>query len=110
MALITCPECKREISDTAKACQSCGFELNASKKQLCPKCNIEPIPIKKKQSVSSGGIIGALLFIIALPLLFINLLIGVVVIILALIVGTVGRGEYIEMTCPKCKKVLSKIE
>lgn len=109
MSLITCPECKKEISDTAKACPSCGFELHSSGKQLCPKCNIEAIPIKKKDSVSAAGIIGALLFILAIPVLFINLLIGVVIIILALIVGTVGRGEHIEMTCPKCKKVLSKI-
>jgi len=110
MALITCPECKKEISDTAKACPSCGFELHSSGKQLCPKCNIEAIPIKKKNSVSAGGILGALLFIIALPILFFNLLIGAVIIILALIVGSVSRGEYIEMTCPKCKKVLSKID
>lgn len=110
MALTTCPECKKEISDKAKACPSCGYELNAPQKQLCPKCNLEPIPIKKKQSVSAGGILGALLFIIAIPLMFFNLLIGIVMIILALILGTVGRGEYIEMTCPKCKKVLSKIE
>jgi len=46
----------------------------------------------------------------AIPLMFFNLLIGIVLIILALILGTVGRGEYIEMTCPKCKKVLSKID
>jgi uncharacterized protein YbaR (Trm112 family) len=108
MALITCPECKKEISDTAKSCPSCGYELKPSQKQLCPKCNIEPITIKKKNSVSAGGIIGALLFILAIPVLFFNLFIGIVVIILAIVLGR--RGEHIEMTCPKCKKVLSKIQ
>lgn len=32
MALIKCPECKKEISDTTQACPKCGFDLNASKK------------------------------------------------------------------------------
>ncbi len=109
MALITCPECKKEISDKAKACPSCGYELQAVGKQLCPDCNIEPVPIKKKKSVSAGGILGALIFIIAIPVLFVNLLIGLAAMILAVIVGSGTRGGYVEMTCPKCKKVLSKV-
>jgi hypothetical protein len=32
MALINCPECKKEISDKAASCPHCGFIL------LCPKC------------------------------------------------------------------------
>lgn len=28
MALITCPECKKEISNLAKSCPHCGFPLN----------------------------------------------------------------------------------
>ena len=28
MALIKCPECNREISDTAKTCPHCGYKLN----------------------------------------------------------------------------------
>lgn len=28
MALINCPECNKEISDKAKACPNCGYELN----------------------------------------------------------------------------------
>ncbi|RYF51065.1 MAG: zinc ribbon domain-containing protein [Cytophagaceae bacterium] len=27
MALVLCPECKKEVSDTAKACPHCGFNL-----------------------------------------------------------------------------------
>lgn len=110
MTLITCPECKKEISNTAKTCPSCGFEMQASDKQLCQNCNIEAIAIKKKKQASIGGIIGALIFIIAIPVLFFNLLIGIAAMILGAIVGSVSRGEYIEMTCPKCKKVISKIQ
>jgi len=28
MALITCPECKKRISETANSCQNCGFQLS----------------------------------------------------------------------------------
>lgn len=31
MALINCPECNKEISDTAKVCPSCGYKINLQK-------------------------------------------------------------------------------
>lgn len=31
MALIKCPECKKEISDTVKKCPNCGFSLRENK-------------------------------------------------------------------------------
>lgn len=34
MALITCPECKKEISDQAKSCPHCGYKLPKTKKTL----------------------------------------------------------------------------
>ena len=38
MALINCPECKREISDMAESCPQCGFPItkNASLKPALP--------------------------------------------------------------------------
>ena len=30
MALITCPECGREVSDRAKTCPNCGFPITKS--------------------------------------------------------------------------------
>ena len=35
MALISCPECGKQVSDRAKACPHCGFDLTAPK---CPDC------------------------------------------------------------------------
>lgn len=32
MALITCPECKKEISDTAKTCPNCGYKIKKTEK------------------------------------------------------------------------------
>ena len=31
MALVECPECKKQVSDTAKVCPSCGYKLDAEK-------------------------------------------------------------------------------
>ncbi len=31
MALITCPECKKEISDSANSCPHCGYVINENK-------------------------------------------------------------------------------
>jgi len=41
MALISCPECKKQISETASACPNCGFHLTPDKK----------VEIKRKVSV-----------------------------------------------------------
>ncbi len=30
MALIECPECKKQVSETAKTCPHCGYKLNAA--------------------------------------------------------------------------------
>lgn len=31
MALITCPECSKKISDNAESCLNCGFPINPTK-------------------------------------------------------------------------------
>lgn len=43
MALIKCPECKKEISNTAKKCPHCGFEMSKKK-------NNQKISFKKRIS------------------------------------------------------------
>lgn len=49
MALIECPNCKQSISDKAKACPHCNFELtNIPKKSLCPECRNELLPVGTK--------------------------------------------------------------
>ena len=37
MAMIQCPECGKEISDTAKVCPNCGYPIQKGKKQLSIK-------------------------------------------------------------------------
>ena len=48
MALVKCPECGREVSDTAGTCPGCGYSLNTKKREL---------PVKKIGIVSGVAIV-----------------------------------------------------
>ena len=48
MALINCPECKKEISDKVKACPNCGFPLSTDDD------NVERRPQQVEVSYSSN--------------------------------------------------------
>lgn len=57
MPLIACPDCKKEISDTAENCLHCGRPMSTAIK--CPNCkstNVEKISAGSK--VSSALLFG----------------------------------------------------
>ncbi|MFK7780369.1 MAG: zinc ribbon domain-containing protein [Candidatus Gracilibacteria bacterium] len=37
MAMINCPECNEEVSDSASKCPKCGFQINKSKRSIFGK-------------------------------------------------------------------------
>lgn len=41
MPLISCPECKKEVSDKANVCNGCGYPLNKRIILVCPECGKE---------------------------------------------------------------------
>ena len=45
MAIIFCPECGKEISDTNKKCPHCGFKLPKIKKSVNKKMRVVIIAI-----------------------------------------------------------------
>lgn len=53
MALITCPECGKDVSDSAVACPNCGFGIAALKERnfvqikisLCDNITFSDVPI-----------------------------------------------------------------
>jgi len=53
MALISCPECKKEVSDQAAACPHCGYDLHKVEKE------------KKSEEKKSATQFGCLMAIIA---------------------------------------------
>ena len=61
MALINCPECKKEISDKVKACPFCGFPFEStedSKKEVqqveISSVNLKPIEAGKRKKIIIG--------------------------------------------------------
>lgn len=61
MALITCPECKKKISDTASNCPNCGYQLTPEKVSKIKK---------EEQQVQKGCAIGCLSIIAVISVLF----------------------------------------
>lgn len=55
MALIKCPECEKEISDTAKACPNCGCSIK-----------VHGIKITKKYAIIGGAIMAVIIVILLL--------------------------------------------
>lgn len=63
MALIKCPECKKEISDTVKKCPHCGFKI---KNNIDVKEIINKLIHNKKMLYSIIGVLLVIIFIIIL--------------------------------------------
>lgn len=55
MALINCPECNKEISDTVKKCPNCGMKIKSSKK--------EKMSLKTQKMLAISGVLIAICII-----------------------------------------------
>ena len=62
MALINCPECNKEISDTAKSCIHCGYVLKEENNVIQPQTVV--VELKKGLSAEKNLNIGVLIFLI----------------------------------------------
>lgn len=70
------------------------------------ECEHLLVPMQQKKSVTFSGLVGATLFLlIALPLMFFNLLAGLAVTAVAMLIGFMGRSETV-MVCQKCAQVV----
>ncbi len=61
MALIKCPDCGREVSDSAPTCPNCGRRIDTSVR--CPKCGSTDTKVisgaSKAVSVALWGVFAA---------------------------------------------------
>jgi DNA-directed RNA polymerase subunit RPC12/RpoP len=104
MALFTCPECKREISDTAISCPSCGYALPGAQKVVSQVRTSKITQTKKNPLLGviliALGVVGSLGSLLIMPL-GIVFLIGSVVI---LIIGAGACSGAVKVYCPYCGK------
>lgn len=95
MALISCPACKKTISDKAESCPNCGHPISPKEKKestvnVLPLQNVNSMEQNKNNGVGTAGfivsLIGAVLF--WFPVLgVILLLVGFLLSLSGLIVG-----------------------
>lgn len=79
MALITCPECGKEISDKVKACPHCGFPLAEDSQQTQPVSapqQVEVVSVKVDTKKPKRFLVGA---IIAVALIAVCIIVAIVV-------------------------------
>ncbi|MCK4739546.1 MAG: hypothetical protein KAT46_06320 [Deltaproteobacteria bacterium] len=63
MALITCPECKKEISDTADSCPNCGCKITPEMLAEIKEEQLSQQKIKKVVGIGCGFFIVIILFV-----------------------------------------------
>ena len=72
MALIKCPECGKEVSNTVIRCIHCGFSIN---KQTNNRYNEKVVTIQKTgKDIKRQSAIGSVLLVIALACLFFGIM------------------------------------
>ena len=77
MALIACPECEKQMSDTAESCPDCGYKLTPEIVESIKKDETEKAEKEKQQqeAINKGCLIGGLI------VLGIGILIGIIFVI-----------------------------
>lgn len=123
MALISCPECGKEISDTARSCPNCEYSIKEAPVNQVRRTPIVDGPSRAPGILwASGGMVLILFGLFFLPLGILSILFGLAIMIFGIqrLSGTrTGRCPYCgnEVTfpandltckCPHCKKTSTK--
>lgn len=107
MALITCPECRKQISETTPACPHCGYQLASSLSGTSPA----PTKIEEPEKNKTMGFFYLVGGIIMIPLsffgLFLMVLPGLICLGFSIMWITIGSNNLLGMRsicCPYCGK------
>ena len=97
-----CNNCEKETQPGKFVC-ACGAVLPTGDGNMCNICNVNRVPVKKKQNVSFigllsviGSLIGIIIFLTA------HIVGGALILFISIIAGSLLRPEQIVMTCPSC--------
>ena len=83
MALIFCPDCGKEVSDSAIACPNCAYPLSKLNSQIS-------YPIHPNNQLIIAGYLAIFLSLLILPIFF--MLVGIILGIINLTKGAIGHG------------------
>lgn len=109
MALTTCPDCLRDVSESAPACPHCGrpsgglpANRNSQPANPCPRCGTGCETHTASSSATMGGVFAAALFLgsCAVGFAFWPAWIGCIV---ALMIGAMTKRESSYLWCPRCR-------
>lgn len=109
MALINCPECGKQVSDTAPACPNCGYDLTQKPIDFTPV--IKPLSEAKRKNYGTmvAEIIGSII-LLAIGVATVGAGIGIILIILGVagfFVALSTGKKYQQGECPYCGELLN---
>lgn len=106
MALIKCPECNHDVSDSAETCPNCGYTIKKDE-PFCPNISSLSTPKKIGTAKMVVGIMGSVLLGgIAFKMFFMIPFVGVILMITAIIgfaISCATRKTVQYGKCPYCK-------
>ena len=137
MALIRCPECRREVSDSADSCPHCGYKIEKATLEKFVPVSTE---LSSSKPTSSEIVKAVICFVLGIPTLlwgiltmaagygFIMLALGLIVTIMGVLIlrtfqdgkcpycggkmrlnrGTPANHGAYSIKCPFCKNVIRK--
>jgi len=94
MALMVCPECKKEISSTAQACPNCGYTIVAQKKWSPGIAALLSLVIPGAGQLYQGRIIAGLLWFVLVIAGYVLFIIPGAILHLACIVSAAVTNPY----------------
>ena len=109
MALVKCPECNHDVSDTAATCPNCGYDLTAKKEDFVPVVK----PLSKAKRKNTGKMIAELIgsvILLAVGVLLVSAGIGIVLIILGVVgffAALLTGKKFQQGECPYCGTLLN---
>jgi len=74
----------------------------------CPDCEVTLVRVERNARVSGGGLLSVVLFLAGLATLGFHFLAGVIIWILAAVVG-LRRSKIVVMVCPRCKRDITSL-
>lgn len=106
VALISCPECGKQISDSTPACPHCGYRFSTDTTSAAPPSPTEINPSKSNIPVGAIKIIaGIAIFIVSIP--FIGVfglgIFGMIAGVVLLGAGFADVTGMHDVICPYCK-------